>query len=1451
MGKFSTGSLYCCVESCIINSSDDGGEIMRQRLFVAVLLVIALTIGACFWYIKSQAFTTSAANVIAGEITRTLDTRVDIASVTVDSPTTLALTNVTIQDKMGTAILESGRIEVSFSPLAVLMGESVVKSISQVEIDSPEVNLVRRNNQEWNYMDFMNSDEKSELDFYGKVKFSQAIINVEIDKKRLKLEDISGSLDLANQPSIHFDIIAKQADGDIKFNGVWGGKNKAVSVEANNFTLDNYLEFLPEEFAIQVNSGKLTSFKATVTSDDNGNLKVNGEALLLGISLTVEKTEVDHIDGFVLFNESEIRIFSRGQIAKQPIVLKGTTDLNMIEPMLNLELSSKSFDVTKVLENFPVKGTFNFVANIQGNFKEPLITGNFSSEELIYQEYIAHNVVADLRFGDDVLYIDSLTTDLCEGKANIQGEFNTKTEKYGITLMGKNINLDLLPEYNQGLSGYMDLDVRAKGQGLNDINNVIVSGKTTVHDGSYAGVNFTGVDAGFYKDANYIAVDYVNVNLPQGQVTLTGQINEQNINLVMQGNNVALAQFLQNRSEFDLSGNASFHGNIRGTLEAPTVFVNVLAENGSLLYQPYQKLTGILESDFETINIKNIEMTDGISTHKVQGSIGLKNENPLNLTVVSTQARAENLIKILLPGEDLTGNIDNTVVLRGTLENIDAEGNIFFNDGSYRGMLLREAHGKYKRKDGVTSIEDFSISSPNLNVKISGLISAGNALDFDIIADDIDLVQLKLNLPYKAEGKAKFVGKLKGHVDNPNFYGTLTADRTVFNQNELRNINGKIRYANDEIELDSFNFMQGDGSFDLSANFNLSTKRVRGDLVVKNSDVAGLLEILNVKQDWLFGKLNGDIHLEGSTEKPKVRINGTIENGFLKKYPLDDVSLDVFVDGRVINIEKFYAKQGQGILVAKGTADLDGDLNFEVAGQSIHAALLTDLMDLDIDTKGTLDFGSQVFGTASSPKANLSMEIKGGGIGGATFDSLYGMCTLNEGIIDVQQILLTKGEYKASAYGIVPLAALTKTDNVDVKEQMNLKVSLDQADLSILPFLTKEIEWGRGNTNGNLVITGSLLQPLINGNITVNDGTLKLKHLGKPIQKMAVDIQFLNDRIDVQTFDGVMGDGSYQLRGRAFIGANGLKDYSLTLNLNDLDIVNKYYTGPLNGLLSLEDDKGVPKVVGNVDLANCTVDIPMLPDTEDGFPNVKLDVTVNAGKKVRLYNSMLYDILVEGHANFSGSTQHPRASGEFSAIRGNVNYLKTSFKIREGTVLFNQAGSFIPSIRLSSDTQLQRTKIYLDIDGPVSNMQVKLYSNPELSEQEILSLLTLRSAYDSKEESGIGKDELNAIVNLGLSASFFSELENIAKSALGVDEFNVVRDTLSYTENGSNYNREVYNLEIGKYVTDKMMLKYTTGIDHEDYYFGIRYDFSNRISFTSDIDQDNNKRFGIEARFKF
>ena len=1424
---------------------------MRQKIFGIVLLAIVFILGTCFWYVKSQAFMTATADVIAEKITETLDAQVDIAAVVVESPTTLVLKNITIQDKMGMPILESEKIAISFSPFAVIRGDSIVKSVRDVTISAPNLNLIQRSQNEWNYMDFIKGDKSSEVDFYGKVRFSEARINIEMDGKKLALNDIAGNFDLANQPSIHFDLRAKENEGNMKVSGLWGGKNKAVSIEADNFDLTNYLAYLPEELAIKVNGGKLTSFKATVTSDEDGHLDVDGEALLLDVGLNVEGTDIDDIDGFILFNESELRIFSRGKISDQPIVLKGTTDLNMVEPMLNLEISSKAFDIAQVMTNFPVKGAVNFTANIQGKINQPLITGKFSANELQYQGYTFKNVASDLRFGDDILFIDSLAVESLDGKAQVQGEINTRTEEYLLQFMGNHINLDYLPAYNQGLAGYMDVDTVVRGQGLETINPGLVQGKAKIYDGVYRRISFVAAEAAFYKKADHLTADYVNIDLPQGKITLAGELDANRLDFIMQGDKIALAQFISEDVAVDMSGTAAFHGKITGSVDNPLVVAEVTAEAGSVFYQPYQDLTGKLAFDFKTLTLQELVLVDGATAHTMHGSVGMEGDHAVDLVIQSSQARAENIVKLLLPGEDLTGNVDNRVVLSGTLKDIEAEGDISFHEGSFRKILLREAHGKYKRKAGRTTIEDFLVSSPNLNVKINGAISETDELNFDILADEIDLAKVRLNFPYQVEGKAKFAGKLQGTIEKPIFSGNLTSDTAWFNGNELRNIDGEVRYENNEFRLDSFGFKQGDGSFDLSARFNLATKQMRGDLIVKNSDVAGLLEILNVKQDWLFGRLNGDIHLEGSAEKPKIRMNGTVTNGFLKKYPLDDVSLDIFIDGRVINIEKFYAQQGAGVLLAKGTADLDGDLAVEVAGKSIHAALLTDLAEMDVDTKGTLDFGAQIFGTAESPQANLSLEIKGGGIGGATFDSLYGMCILNDGIIDVQQILLTKDQYKASAYGIVPLAALRHSGVVDVKDQMNLKISLDQADLSILPFLTKEIEWGVGNTNGNLVVTGSAAQPLINGSITVKDGTLKLKQLANPIQQMVVDIQFLNDKIEVKTFDGMMGAGSYQLRGQAFIGADGFKDYAFTLDLDNLGIANKYFTGPLNGTLSLQEDKGVPKVIGQIDLEHCVVDIPSLPDNDSPLPKVRLDVTVNAGKKVRLYNAMLYDMFIEGHANFAGSTQHPRSSGEFSAIRGTVNYLKTPFQIREATVLFNRVGEFIPTVRLVSDTKLKRAKVYLNVDGAATNLQMKLSSSPEMSQQEILSLLTLRSDYYNKDESGIGKDELNAIVNLGLSASFLSEFENIAKDALGVDEFNVVRDTLSYTENGSSQNREVYNLEIGKYVTDKMMLKYTTGIDHNDYYFGVRYDFNNSISLTGDIDQDNKKRFGIEARFKF
>ena len=227
---------------------------------------------------------------------------------------------------------------------------------------------------------------------------------------------------------------------------------------------------------------------------------------------------------------------------------------------------------------------------------------------------------------------------------------------------------------------------------------------------------------------------------------------------------------------------------------------------------------------------------------------------------------------------------------------------------------------------------------------------------------------------------------------------------------------------------------------------------------------------------------------------------------------------------------------------------------------------------------------------------------------------------------------------------------------------------------------------------------------------------------------------------------------------------------------------------------------------------------------------------------------------------FAGTTLRPDVSGRFDATRGTISYLRTSFKIKEASAEFTQFASFEPVIKFNAETRLDQTKVYLTANGPVSSMGLQLTSEPSMSQQEILSLLTLRSRYYDKQngsadrDSGLGRDEMLALLDTGLQIRFVSELESAFRTAFGLDEFRLVRDTLSSSESRSETvrDREFYNIEIGKYLTDRFMLNYTMGIGYDDENsLGFRYDLTRTVSLTGSYDRLNRQRFGIETRFKF
>lgn len=1402
-----------------------------------------------FGYMRSQTFMSQAASVVETQASELLAVHTDISSVAVRSLHSAAVQDIALYDKTGRLFAKVDEAEIRFSLWAMLWNRDPMRAIDEIIIKQPELHLVQRADASWNYEDFI-SEEESKSDLKAVLTVENGQMDAELDGRQIFLNNIDARLELINADAMSLQLTADNTTGDVALSGTKNGATLAATVKAENIDFADYLAFIPEEMAIKVEKGLLKEADITV-STDGYDWKINGQTLVLGGCVDVYGTKIEEIDGLALFNEKELRLFSRAQLEGQPLVLKGTTTLDVTEPVLDMQISSTGFAVQKVLDTFPVDGMLAFKAHIGGKLSDPFIKADFSLPEGSVEGYTIYKLAGSAQYAGQQVSIAELTGETLGGQFRLSGLVDTKQENYMLHINADGIDLTLLPEMAQtALSGCAGADLDVYGTGTN-FAELRLSGSVRVADGAFGGLPYRSLTAQFVHAGAETTLDYALVDLPQGRLSASGVITGDAICLEFSGSDVELAQLRNVHESLDMDGTVYFSGTVERTLTNPWITYSFKATDGQLFSQPFTWIAGEGFGDGNRLDIKYCEMHDRRGArHEIRGDIGLKGEQPLNITVRTRHTRAENLFKPFLPEEKITGNVDNELHIGGSMAVPDVVGEVKLSEGSWRGMLLNEASGRYEYHGTDLKISDFIIKSPNVNLRLDGTLKDNRLLDFTFAADELELSKLQIRLPYPAEGRAEFAGHLTGTVDAPVFDGQLKSEALTLNGQALTALAGHVGYAGDELRIDSFTFAQEDGRFALSAGINLESEALSGNLSVERGSLRNLLTMFNLEETWLDGKLNGSLRLDGTVKHPRTRLTGSLDEGTLKDYKIDALEVDLLADGSVIRIYKLLASHGGGVLSASGAVNLLGDTDVKITGEKIPFDLITHLCDVESKASGVIDFNAQFTGSTQNPNGQLRLDIKNGGIGTATFDQLLCNISLADRIISVDKAEVTKGIYKASADGIIPWEAIVKDsgEQASLKDQMDLTVRLDEADLQILPILSDYIEWAYGATQGTLRFSGTLAQPLLNGHLSLENGVLKCKGLGYPIQNMMLDLEFKDDTIILNDMSGMMGSGTYKMNGRAYLRSGALADYHFSLLSDHLDIINPYYKGRLNGSFVLSEENGLPKLGGQLDFADCVVDVPLLPDSDEPLPEILLDIQVNVGDKVRLLNSQLCDMVFTGSIHAGGTTLHPDMSGELHAVRGKIYYLKTPFTIREARALFHQDDSFLPLVNVFADTKMDKTKIFVSVRGPLDNMDFKLSSSPAMNQEQIIAALTLRSKFDSNKNEDIGTNELADMLNIGLQMSFLNEVENIVRDNIGVDEFNIVRDTLSASENGGT-RREVFNLEVGKYIDDKLLLRYTSGLNYDKQKFGFQYDFNSRYSLNSEF--GDNSVILLESRIKF
>ena len=1481
-----------------------------KKISSVILIVVLLFCAFLYHAFTSGAVSDRVAGITSSTLTEQLGTETEIGSIEVNSWKSATIHDIAIYDKQAECIVKAPEAEVRLRLLSAfqnLSDASAADAIDTITVKNAEAVLERRDDGTWNIEDIAPKSSEGK-GFSGKVEIEDARATVRAYQHELLFNDIAGTVDCADAPTYQAEVAATSAlDGaSLHATATISSERQIINADVAGLDASKYVALIPEGTlpeSVTLIGGLVKSANATIyRRADVGDISLIGEGEVENGAVDAYGLAIRDVTGFTHFTNRDITSDLTATVEGQAAQVHGNIRFDTASPAMNIEAKAEGFDPALVLqavaqanpaavsaiEAAAYEGVADFTATVGGTFADPTVDGTFRVASGSAAGIAFQNASAKVRLLDHVVYAQDVSAEAFGGKVTGEGEFAMADQSYTAHLKADGIDVAAVQSFAgtrtsaleglEQLAGRAKADVTVRGTGA-EVDTFWAGGSASVQKGAYGALPLDSVTTSFGVQGRDITIDYLSAQLPNlSSIGMEGKIiGGEMLDLAFYGGHFDLSLLSNLDSRIDMTGLSDFKGTVNGSLANPEVQVDFSANHGKAFQQPFDSLVLKASGSLDHIAIDDFLMENGgRETWIVTGFVGLAGAENLDVRVDCMGARMEDIAALVAPDQPITGNVDNTIHFTGTLDHPEAVGYIHFYRGSYAGVLLSGMDGDYFIKDDVLRLQVFHIYSPMVDAVLNGTIGLDQTLNLDIDVRDIDMKRVEHKLPYEVSGHGTFEGHVTGTIPAPIFDGTLDAKSLVLNGVEIPRAYGHAHYENQIVTLDRFGFLQGDGSYDLELSANTATHGLTGSVLVTDADLTNLCALINQKNEVVRGTLNAVAVLDGTLEDPYVNLQGTMANGTIAGYDVHDITLAAVLENRVLRFDKCIGYQGtDGVFELTGTAALDGTLDLGLSAHGITLGMFAKAAGIgkNMDVLGTADVDATLAGNIQSPEGHMTLAAKNGGIQGSTFDTLTGEATLQHGILDVKNLVVQKAvtsgketqTYQASAKGIVPLRALTAgaDDELADFEQIHLDVSLDHADLSLLPVLSNQVEWAVGETRGSVLITGTAAHPLFGGELSLPDGAVKLRLIQTPIEALHAKASFHGNEMTLDELSGKMGNGTFTGSGDVTLAGLTPVDYAADLQLNHLDVVSTAYTGPITGEFHVTPGEifghELPKLAGKMTFDDCEISIPMIPDSDGELPDILLDVDVTAGEKVHFYSSALYDMYITGAAHFGGTTRHPQPTGEFHVKRGGtVTYLKNIFTIREGTATFNQVDTFLPSIKFFADTKVGATRVFFGLDGTLDNhMDVRLTSNPEYSETEILRMLTLRSSY----RNGSTSFDADDLVTLGLQMTVLGQLEDQMKSLLWLDTFRIARGSGSMLDASSSKNDElngdateddenVYNIEIGKRINDHMQMRYVRGIGDSTQRYGVTYDLNDNFGFTLDHEAGDTL-VGIEARYKF
>ncbi|MEQ9617864.1 MAG: translocation/assembly module TamB domain-containing protein [Deltaproteobacteria bacterium] len=818
------------------------------------------------------------------------------------------------------------------------------------------------------------------------------------------------------------------------------------------------------------------------------------------------------------------------------------------------------------------------------------------------------------------------------------------------------------------------------------------------------------------------------------------------------------------------------------------------------------------DAKIESLEIKGKEAGD----LKLSGTAGYSSSG-LSLDINSSLKQVD--LGIILSKENLESNITSELDIKGT---IPLEGDIMEQSSlSVKGEISPSKIYKIDIKKGevdlsyeneLLDIKALSIVGDSFNLKVEDGSAGTRGLDFsyDLEVEDLSFISAIVSGTEFA-GSLKARGDVTGDISSPKV--TIDAEAKGFEVNE--------DFAAESVKIN------GEGLINLD-NPELKAEIKAEDVKVKEREIESIevdaesegegvnLNAKIVENDQLNYEINTTLKNLGGREKniEISRIKLDLEDTELKNK--DTIFITVAPEKLIIDSFNLY--YGDSSALADARIFYDGSLDADLKLNNLNLDDITKPFQVKTSVEGNISATVNLKGTMEAPQLNANITTRDLVYGGfdndtVTFDLTYLNQNLNFKLLITDD---TATVMQATGNSNIDLNFKKLNENID-KASISLTVNSAGVDLSPLASISEEIEKSEGTLLVDVKVTGSIKNPAATGQISLKDAVFKIQSLGNQFKVADALVELQGQKGILRQLEIQSGKGKGTFEGQIDVSD---MSYNLTGNMENFLIKPERISANLDGDINVEGEGSKIKASGKITVAKSRITIPdqeekqleeikFADEREEEFvvksgndtdffqENFALDLQVKMTRN-NWVRGRGANIELKGDLDVGKEFGRPvRISGIISTVRGTYETLGKLFRIERGRVSFSGSENINPNLDIRAVYRVSNVQIYVNISGTADSPQIKLTSNPPMTQTDIVSYVVFGAPSDQ-----IGSGDRASIqgVATGLAGGIAAaQLEKVFGDKLALDVVSIGGGT-----NGP-------QIEVGKYLTEDLYIAYERG----------------------------------------